>query len=180
MQFEESLPAKTAESLASGPLKFKALFCFRFPRLLRAQSTVGGTDGRRRHKKRQHVRDRHGVEHTVKSEENREDQGKTHAEHHLTNQRDMAGGLVRLFMDKRKYKDEKEKNDCIQSGILYTSGMIAGEGVVGILLAVFAVLGINLDLSGTVRLGNIGALVLFAALLMTIILFASKAKKTGK
>ena len=58
--------------------------------------------------------------------------------------------------------------------------MIAGEGVVGILLAVFAVLGINLDLSGVISLGNIGALVLFAALLVSIVLFANKGLKAGK
>ena len=92
----------------------------------------------------------------------------------------MAGGLVRLALDKRKYASEKAKSDCIQSGILYTSGMIAGEGVVGILLAVFAVLGINLDLSGVISLGNIGALVLFAALLVSIVLFANKGLKAGK
>ena len=92
----------------------------------------------------------------------------------------MAGGLVRLTLDKRKYASEKAKSDCIQSGILYTSGMIAGEGVVGILLAVFAVLGINLDLSGVISLGNIGALVLFAALLVSIVLFANKGLKAGK
>ena len=92
----------------------------------------------------------------------------------------MAGGLVRLALEKRKYTSEKAKNDCIQSGILYTSGMIAGEGVVGILLAVFAVLGINLDLSGSVNLGNIGGLVLFAGLLSTIVLFANKGAKESK
>ncbi len=92
----------------------------------------------------------------------------------------MAGGLVRLALEKRKYTSEKAKNDCIQSGILYTSGMIAGEGVVGILLAVFAVLGINLDLSGSVNLGNIGGLVLFAGLLATIVLFANKGAKESK
>ena len=92
----------------------------------------------------------------------------------------MAGGLVRLALDKRKYASEKAKSDCIQSGILYTSGMIAGEGVVGILLAVFAVLGINLYLSGVISLGNIGALVLFAALLVSIVLFANKGLKAGK
>ena len=91
-----------------------------------------------------------------------------------------AGGLVRLALEKRKYTSEKAKNDCIQSGILYTSGMIAGEGVVGILLAVFAVLGINLDLSGSVNLGNIGGLVLFAGLLATIVLFANKGAKESK
>ena len=86
----------------------------------------------------------------------------------------MAGGLVRLILEKRKYASEKEK------GVLYSSGMIAGEGVVGILLAIFAVLNINLDISGVVNLGNIGALVLFAGLLVTIVLFANKGlKKTN-
>ena len=92
----------------------------------------------------------------------------------------MAGGLVRLAMEKRKYASEKAKNDCIQSGILYTSGMIAGEGVVGILLAVFAVLGWNLDLSGMINLGNIGGLVFFALLLLSIVFFCNKGRKTAK
>ena len=84
----------------------------------------------------------------------------------------MAGGLVRLALEKRKYASEKARNGCIQSGVLYTSGMIAGEGVVGILLAVCAVCG--LDLSGTVSLGNTGSLALFAALLASIVIFARK------
>jgi putative OPT family oligopeptide transporter len=92
----------------------------------------------------------------------------------------MAGGLVRLVMDKRKYATEKEKNSCIQSGILYTSGMIAGEGVVGILLAVFAVLNLDLDMSGSLNLGNIGGLVAFAALLLSIVWFAHKGMKNAE
>ena len=50
----------------------------------------------------------------------------------------------------------------------------------GILLAVFAVLGWNLDLSGMINLGNIGGLVLFGGLLATIVLFANKALKDQK
>ena len=92
----------------------------------------------------------------------------------------MLGGLVRLFVEKRKYASEKEKNDSIQSGILYTSGMIAGEGVVGILLAVFAVLNINTDISGIINLGNIGGLAFFALLLLTIVFFCNKGKKAAK
>ena len=92
----------------------------------------------------------------------------------------MLGGLVRLFVEKRNYASEKEKTDSIQSGILYTSGMIAGEGVVGILLAVFAVLNINTDISGVINLGNIGGLVFFALLLLTIIFFCNKGKKATK
>ena len=58
--------------------------------------------------------------------------------------------------------------------------MIAGEGVVGILLAVFAVLNINTDISGIINLGNIGGLVFFALLLLTIIFFCNKGKKATK
>ena len=92
----------------------------------------------------------------------------------------MLGGLVRLLVEKRKYASEKEKNDSIQSGILYTSGMIAGEGVVGILLAVFAVAKVNTDISDKVNLGNIGGLVCFALLLLSILYFCSKGRKTAK
>ena len=92
----------------------------------------------------------------------------------------MLGGLVRLFVEKRKYASEMEKNDSIQSGILYTSGMIAGEGVVGILLAMFAVAKVNTDISDKVNLGNIGGLVCFALLLLSILYFCSKGRKAAK
>ncbi len=89
----------------------------------------------------------------------------------------MLGGLVRLFLEKRKFASEKAREGAIQSGILYTSGMIAGEGVVGILLAVLAVVGFDPALSFS--LGNLGGVIFFAALLVSIYLFAMKgAKKT--
>ena len=89
----------------------------------------------------------------------------------------MLGGLVRLFVDKRKYASEKDKESAVQNGILYSSGMIAGEGIVGILLAVFAVLKINTNISDKVNLGNIGGLVAFAILLASMIGFCKKEKK---
>ena len=51
----------------------------------------------------------------------------------------MVGGLVRHWFEKRKCSDE-ERGEAVSCGILYTSGMIAGEGLVGILLAVFAII----------------------------------------
>ena len=51
----------------------------------------------------------------------------------------MVGGLVRHWFEKRKCSDE-ERGEAVSRGILYTSGMIAGEGLVGILLAVFAII----------------------------------------
>ncbi len=55
----------------------------------------------------------------------------------------MAGGLVRLYFDKKKNVSEEERGQVVENGILYTSGLIAGEGLVGILLAVFAIIPIE-------------------------------------
>ncbi len=96
----------------------------------------------------------------------------------------MVGGLVRFFFDKRKMKDEEERKQQVENGVLYSSGLIAGEGLVGILLAVFAIIPIGsvtladkLDLSGYVNLGNIGGLVFFALLTATLVYFIVKKKK---
>lgn len=90
----------------------------------------------------------------------------------------MAGGLVRLFFEKKKKITEEKRKDAIDRGILYTSGLIAGEGLVGILLAVFAIVNIGgrslaeiIDLSGTIQTGNIGALVAFAILILSLFKF---------
>ena len=52
----------------------------------------------------------------------------------------MVGGLIRHWYEKRKYAKEEDKKEAIDRGVLYTSGMIAGEGLVGIMLAVFAII----------------------------------------
>ena len=74
----------------------------------------------------------------------------------------MIGGLIRHFVDK-KSKD-KDKDNEASGGILFCSGLIAGEGLVGILLAIFAVVGLAdpIDLSGIISLGTIGSVVLMA------------------
>jgi putative OPT family oligopeptide transporter len=97
----------------------------------------------------------------------------------------MAGALVRVFLEKRKKWSDDKRKKAVDNGVLYCSGMIAGEGLVGILLAVFAVitfkdgrsLGDIINISGSFSLGNIGGLVFFAALLVTIYLFAVKRDK---
>ncbi len=54
----------------------------------------------------------------------------------------MIGGLVRLAFDKIKNAERRESST--NRGILFCSGMIAGEGIVGILLAILAILNIPL------------------------------------
>ena len=89
----------------------------------------------------------------------------------------MVGGLVRLALDKLKKKEE-EKKEIVNDGILFCSGMIAGEGLVGILLALFAVFGIDkaVDLSGKLGISpfvsNIGGLILFAIIILTVLKFS--------
>lgn len=74
----------------------------------------------------------------------------------------MAGGLVRLVVEKKRGLSEEKKKAAIDRGILYTSGMIAGEGLIGILLAVFAVVELDLTkLLGGFSLGQIGAILIF-------------------
>lgn len=60
----------------------------------------------------------------------------------------MVGGLVRLFIEKKSYKSEDAKRKVIDSGLLYSSGLIAGEGVIGILLAAFAVIPLRATING--------------------------------
>jgi len=99
----------------------------------------------------------------------------------------MAGGLVRLYFDKKKNISEEERGQVVENGILYTSGLIAGEGLVGILLAVFAIIPIGastlgdvINISEIISLGNIGGLIFFVFLIFTIFKFSTSKKKIRK
>ena len=91
----------------------------------------------------------------------------------------MIGGLIRLRVEKRKMKDENDREDIRGNGILFSSGLIAGEGLIGILLAVFAVLGIgdkinlaNLGFS----IGKTGGCIVFVILIGIMIRMITSAK----
>lgn len=77
------------------------------------------------------------------------------------------GGIIRLFLEKRKLPEEDKKRK-LNNGILFSSGMIAGEGLVGIFLAILAVLSVEhkIDLSQIANTGIIGG-----SLLILVILF---------
>lgn len=95
----------------------------------------------------------------------------------------MVGGLIRLFFDRMKESDKKK--GIINDGILFCSGMIAGEGLVGIILAILAVFGFGsfIDLSGFINLptwaSQIGSLIVFALIILCLLKF-SLWKKTSK
>ena len=97
----------------------------------------------------------------------------------------MVGGLVRLALDKMKKKEE-EKTAIINDGILFCSGMIAGEGIVGIALALLAVFGVDkmIDLSGILNLpvsvSNIASLAVFALIILSVLKFSVWKKRSVK
>ncbi len=98
----------------------------------------------------------------------------------------MIGGLVRLLLDKLRYKDEETKNAVVNDGVLFCSGMIAGEGLVGILLAVFAVFGLDKALDLSTKLGipqivsDIGGIVLLGITILTLLKFSLWKKRANK
>lgn len=100
----------------------------------------------------------------------------------------VVGGLIRYYFEKKKMDSEDERKKAIDKGVLYSSGLIAGEGLVGILLAVFAIipfgagtLGDAINLSEKCNLGNIGGLAAFALLCETLVFaMTKKDKKAGR
>lgn len=85
-----------------------------------------------------------------------------------------VGGLIRSYVEnKKKFASEEARKNAVDAGILYSSGMIAGEGLVGILLAVIAVFGVDINMSSIygdnfMAIGNWVGLIAFAALLATL------------
>lgn len=103
-----------------------------------------------------------------------------------------VGGMIRWFFDRKiASKDEEKKKKAkraADNGVLYCSGLIAGEGLVGILLAVFAVVKVsggqtiasklNLAKEGEeALLGNGCGIIFFILLSATIVFFAVKKSK---
>jgi len=97
----------------------------------------------------------------------------------------MVGGLVRLVFDKMK-KPEEEKKGIVNDGILFCSGMIAGEGLMGILLAVLAIVGLDkvIDISGLLGLpawlSSVLGLVTLALIVLSLLKFSLFKKRNKK
>lgn len=105
----------------------------------------------------------------------------------------MVGGAVKWLIEKKKGLDEKQRKDADQNGILFSSGMIAGEGLVGVLIAVLAIIPIGkgsnvaaviesfvpkyLPILADANIGNIVGLVAFALLTFALWKFCFPNKK---
>ena len=100
----------------------------------------------------------------------------------------MVGGVVRLFLDKKKEAEAKKK-EMISNGTLYCAGMIDGEGLVGILMAVLAIIKVGdnsigaiigglFNLSGAA--GNIVGLIVLALMILSLLKFSVWSKTKSK
>lgn len=98
----------------------------------------------------------------------------------------MFGGLVRVAVDKIKASKE-EKQDAETRGTLYSAGLIAGEGIMGIILAVFALIPVKgktladlINISDKFALSQEASVVIFVLLGILIFTKARGALKKGK
>ncbi|MDE6761913.1 MAG: oligopeptide transporter, OPT family [Lachnospiraceae bacterium] len=94
----------------------------------------------------------------------------------------MIGGLIRWFTDKKAHSEVKNKD--ADTGVLFCSGLIAGEGLVGILLAVLAVFKVadKIDLSKLINTGIIGGIILMIIMVLCVVKFSlgNKGMTDGK
>ncbi len=88
----------------------------------------------------------------------------------------MAGGAVRWIVERIKGSDE-EKKERADRGVLFTSGLIAGEGIMGIVLAVLAVAGVDGKIKLPFSLPQIGSLIIFVVLLFGLFKLCMKKNK---
>lgn len=99
----------------------------------------------------------------------------------------MLGGVLRGILDRRKAKNGaniKAIDEKIDSGVLYSSGLIAGEGLIGIILAILAVISAGVDTEGNPlsvlgriafgneMLGKYGALAFFGLLTISLLKYS--------
>ena len=83
----------------------------------------------------------------------------------------MCGGVARLLVDKYKEKSGRtattSEND---NGVLFCSGLIAGEGIIGVLLAFLAITEIlpRINMSAAINTGMVGGIVILALLMFTV------------
>ena len=92
----------------------------------------------------------------------------------------MAGGIVRFIVEKIKGSDE-EKKARGDRGVLFTSGLIAGEGIMGIILAVLAVLKVDSAINLSAKFGfttpQLVSLIIFILLLAYLYKVCMKKEK---
>jgi putative OPT family oligopeptide transporter len=95
----------------------------------------------------------------------------------------LAGGIIRLAVEKKFKKDEARQKTQVEKGILLASGLVAGDALMGIVVAAIATIGLDIGFGAKLFKGlaasNEFSIIMFVALGLWIYLFASKLDKTA-
>ena len=98
----------------------------------------------------------------------------------------MVGGLIALAMNSRKKVSQEAKDAQYNDGTLYSAGMIAGEGLVGILLAILAVFGVDPSAPAflapirAITNNPVGDLVVLAGIILLLLRFSLWGKNRSR
>ena len=90
----------------------------------------------------------------------------------------MVGGIVRWFVDKKAKAKGADNSSDASGGVLFCSGLIAGEGLMGIIIAVLILCKVDtaIDLSSKLDTGIVGGLVALIVMVLLVVKFAMSGK----
>lgn len=96
----------------------------------------------------------------------------------------LIGGIIRKFVENKFKSDELRKDNSIDRGVLLASGLVAGDALIGILIAIFAILevkiGIGAKMFPALAESSLLSFIMFIALGTWVYLFAIKKTKDVK
>jgi putative OPT family oligopeptide transporter len=95
----------------------------------------------------------------------------------------LVGGIVRVLVEKKFKKNEERQKTQVEKGILLASGLVAGDALMGIIVAGFATAGVDLGFGAkmfpALAASNEFSVVVFLALAAWIYVYATKVDKTS-
>lgn len=96
----------------------------------------------------------------------------------------LIGGIIRKLVENKFKSDEKRKDSSVDRGVLLASGLVAGDALIGILIAVLAVLEVNIGIGATMfpalAESNLLSFIMFLALGTWVYVFAIRKTKEVK
>ncbi len=82
----------------------------------------------------------------------------------------LIGGIVRVLVDRKFRNDDAQLKEQTEKGVLLASGLVAGDALVGILIAVFAIFGVDKTVAfGPRLLGDAASNPWIAAVIVTLL-----------
>jgi len=93
----------------------------------------------------------------------------------------LCGGIVRVFVEKKFKKNETQQKEQVEKGILLASGLVAGDALMGIIVAIFATLGIDIafgkHFATAITGSNLLATIMFLLLGIWIYRYSTKTER---